>query len=360
MTQRTRKHFAISTALSYLSDSEIAKRLRQASYTDGWGQNTQINFAGHKVFVKRIPLTALESENRYSTKNHFRLPTYYNYGVGSAGFGAFRELATHIKTSNWVLQGEIQNFPIMHHHRILPAAGSHKSFFDDETSLAAYVSAWNNSKSVERYIRARTAAPFELVLFLEHIEFQMVPWLAEHPRKLAPMVRQLLETVDFLHEKRVIHFDAHGENLMTDGKIPILGDFGLTLDLDFDLSAREKSFFSEHRLYDYGQILTIIGQPILFAYLALNETEREQLHQTIGTPLEPIHEFARAINNAIINGDKPFGEKLRAQDETLIRQYGSVVNLVNQFFADLRRAKRKNTHFPNTKLKRALKRAGVL
>jgi hypothetical protein len=42
-------------------------------------------------------------------------------GVGSAGFGAWRELATHIMTTNWVITGESVNYPMMYHRRILPS-----------------------------------------------------------------------------------------------------------------------------------------------------------------------------------------------------------------------------------------------
>lgn len=47
------------------------------------------------------------------------ITTYYNYGVGSGRFGAFRELLTHTKTTNLVLNEEIENFPLMYHCRII-------------------------------------------------------------------------------------------------------------------------------------------------------------------------------------------------------------------------------------------------
>ena len=59
----------------------------------------------------------------FSTKNLYDLPTYYQYGVGSAGFGVFRELVANIKTTNWVLQGAIANFPLLYHARIIPFSG---------------------------------------------------------------------------------------------------------------------------------------------------------------------------------------------------------------------------------------------
>ncbi len=71
-----------------------------------------------------MPLTDLEQlpQHFISTANLFNLPLGYQYGVGSAGFGAWRELATHIMTINWVITGECANFPTMYHWRILPSS----------------------------------------------------------------------------------------------------------------------------------------------------------------------------------------------------------------------------------------------
>lgn len=80
-------------------------------------------FARSKVFVKRVPVTNIEFDNLFSTRNLYNLPTYCNYGFGSTGFGVFRELVTHIKTTNWVLSGAIATFPLMYHYRIIPFSG---------------------------------------------------------------------------------------------------------------------------------------------------------------------------------------------------------------------------------------------
>ncbi len=45
---------------------------------------------------------------------------YYHYGIGSAGFGVFRELVANIKITNWVLEGAITNFPLLYHYRVIP------------------------------------------------------------------------------------------------------------------------------------------------------------------------------------------------------------------------------------------------
>ena len=78
-------------------------------------------------------------------------PTYFNYGLGSAGLGvtdllAFGELITHIKTTHWVLEEAIATFPLMYHDRILPFSGSHMDV--DKDRLKGFVEYWGNSANV--------------------------------------------------------------------------------------------------------------------------------------------------------------------------------------------------------------------
>ena len=43
----------------------------------------------------------------------------YQYGIGSTGFGVWRELSAHIIATNWVMSGACPRFPVMCHWRIL-------------------------------------------------------------------------------------------------------------------------------------------------------------------------------------------------------------------------------------------------
>jgi hypothetical protein len=78
------------------------------------GTSVSLEIEGWPVFAKRVPLTDLERrpDNVMSTANVFQLPTCYQYGVGSAGFGAWRELAAYVMTTNWVLGGRYAGFPL--------------------------------------------------------------------------------------------------------------------------------------------------------------------------------------------------------------------------------------------------------
>lgn len=157
----------LSTHFAYLDDEQLNSLFDSEGNARGWGENHIIKVGKSKVFVKKIPLAELESNHMFSTRNLYDLPTYYNYGVGSAGFGVFRELLTHIRTTNWVLQGAIENFPLMYHYRIVPRSGEKKDL--DMEWYERYVGYWNSNENIGKYIVDRTNAKYEVILFLEYI-----------------------------------------------------------------------------------------------------------------------------------------------------------------------------------------------
>lgn len=114
----------VSIQLSLLSDHRLGEVVAAATPLGSGigGRSAALDINGTRVFVKRIPLTDIELrlENVRSTANIFELPMFYQYGVGSAGFGAWRELAVHTMTTNWVLGDEYAGFPLMYHWRVLP------------------------------------------------------------------------------------------------------------------------------------------------------------------------------------------------------------------------------------------------
>src|SRR5437870_13404953 len=104
---RRERYFKLSSEIAQIDNSQLSSLFGDSASGAGWGRNHTLDIGRSKVFVKRIPVTDLEYENLFSTRNLYDLPADYNYGVGSAGLGVFRELVTHLKTTNWVLAGGV-------------------------------------------------------------------------------------------------------------------------------------------------------------------------------------------------------------------------------------------------------------
>src|SRR5438552_18876417 len=89
-----------SSHLALLSDLALQRVADQAprARPGMGGTSATMEIEGVRVFVKQVPLTGREllPGNLRSTANLFGLPGFYHYGLGSAGFGAWRELAAPI------------------------------------------------------------------------------------------------------------------------------------------------------------------------------------------------------------------------------------------------------------------------
>jgi hypothetical protein len=121
---RANRHRAARRALDQLEDNAFA--YAEPLGTGIGGSTSRLVVDGLPVFVKRIPLTDLELAHPQQTSNLFGLPSFYQYGVGSAGFGAWRELAAHQRATDWVLTGQCASFPLLHHWRIVSEKTAHE------------------------------------------------------------------------------------------------------------------------------------------------------------------------------------------------------------------------------------------
>ncbi|MGW3917776.1 hypothetical protein ACWEBX_40980, partial [Streptomyces sp. NPDC005070] len=193
-----------------------------------------------------------------STANLFGLPMFYQYGVGSAGFGAWRELAAHVMTTNWVLGNAYEGFPLMYHWRVLPDSPP-EGFADALGGIDGAVEHWEGSSAVRERLEAIGASSASLVLFLEHIPRTLADWLHDHRTAAADggdgspfrwAEEALARGTAFMTSHGFVHFDAHFANVLTDGRRLYFADFGLALSSRFELTAAEAEFLSAHRLYD--------------------------------------------------------------------------------------------------------------
>lgn len=252
----------VSTHLSLLSDRRLGEVVAAADPLGAGigGRSAELEVGGDRVFVKRVPLTDLEMrpENARSTANLFGLPVFYQYGVGSTGFGAWRELAAHAMTTGWVLGNEYEGFPLMYHWRVLPDSPP-RGFADEFGGVDGAVAHWEGSSAVRERLEAIGRSSASLVLFLEHVPQTLGAWLGER-RGHAPAggdgspyawaEEALVRGADFMSSRGLVHFDAHFGNVLTDGRSVYFADFGLALSSGFELSRGEAGFLADHRAYD--------------------------------------------------------------------------------------------------------------
>lgn len=262
LAARRDRHGQASTALALLNDRRLTELLDSASPLGaGIGGTTWLlHIDGNPVFVKRVALTALElrPENSRSTANIFGLPGWTHYGVGSAGSGAWRELAAHAMTSDWALTGQCENFLLLHHARVLAAAPPNSLTPAERVLLEQNVAFWHGDAAVRLRLEELARSSADLVLFLEYVPQNLLEWLdtrlgaGDHEIDAACVVaeRGLRTVTGFMSAAGFRHFDAHFRNVLTDGERLFVTDFGLASSSRFELSVAELRFLDQHASHD--------------------------------------------------------------------------------------------------------------
>ena len=209
------------------------------------GEILGIDVDGVPVFVKRVPLTVTERAAPYDTGNLFGLPDFYQYGIGSAGFGAWRELTAHRLTTGWVRSGHCPGFPQLYHWRVLPRAPRPAPGVEEQVAY------WDGSAAVGRRLTELAAAESSLTLFLERLPYELGPWLSERlaageHAAIGGVARSTAAALKAMNDAGLLHFDAHPGNLLTDGRRVYVTDFGLAAHPSFGHPA----FLRAHADYD--------------------------------------------------------------------------------------------------------------
>ncbi|STX51768.1 Uncharacterised protein [Legionella busanensis] len=257
---RINNYHLIRQELNKLSEEGLLKAFLQInSQVSSLGNiNALMQISKQTVFIKAIYLSELEClpENYLSTTNFFQLPLYYQYGIGSLGFGAWRELSAQQMASNWVLSGQCSYFPLLYQWRIIniPPHTINSTILD---SVEKEVSIWHKEPTICYRHLARHTGQKVLLLFLEHIPFTLHDWLLSI-KKESLLSGTLFQEIDnaltsifsFINKQGMQHFDAHFKNILTDGQQVYLSDFGLAISDQFKLSESEKTYFKQHQTYD--------------------------------------------------------------------------------------------------------------
>ena len=262
-----------------MSNKQLEQMLAdgKAMHTGIGGTSLQIKIDNTAVFVKKVPLTDLEllPENYMSTANIFNLPMCYQYGIGSAGFGAWRELAAHVMTTNWVITGQCPNFPIMYHWRILKDVDNKIISNEEQVALDKDTVYWENNQEIHDRLKAKDLASHHIYLFMEFIPSHLYDWLKQQLldnkdaaiEAVKLVQHQMQKTNAFMGSQNFLHMDAHFENILTDGTQLYYSDFGLALSDKFTLSNIEKHFMEDNNLYDYASGPINLLHSVLTSYL---------------------------------------------------------------------------------------------
>ncbi|MEV8320394.1 protein kinase family protein [Streptomyces sp. NPDC059900] len=337
---RLAAHEAVSTSLARHSDERLLDLLDTASPMGSGigGKSALLEISGVPVFVKRVPLTDLERrpENTGSTANVFGLPVFCQYGIGGPGFGAWRELAVHTRTTDWVISGACANFPLMYHWRVLPDSTPLPGELADVEEAVAY---WGRGARVRDRIEALRDSSACVALFLEYIPQNLHQWLGgrlaagtDAAERACTMVEKSLEAgTAFMNARGLLHFDAHFENILTDGRRLYFADYGLALSSRFELSRQETDFFDRHRTYDRVYALTYLVNWLVSALYGYGRDDREA----------QIRAFAR--------GERPAG--IPAAAARLITRHAPLTEVMVGFFRSLQYETRK-TPYPLEEIRR--------
>lgn len=264
---RLATHKQQAARLERASDAALTEALSRTSVlSDGHG-SVRLDDSGPPLFVKLLPLSDLELSpgHRESTANVFQLPSYFQYRIGSCGFGAWRELQVHRAASDWVLSGECSHVPLLHHWRIVP--------FTSGPQETTHLKVWGDSPAIKWRYTSAAQATSSLALFLECFPQTLGRWLQdalgrwERPlERITALEAVLLEQLTFIHSRGVLHMDAHFDNILTDGQRLFWSDFGLSLSRDFRLGADERRFFEGHGDFDRCTIINSLVHAIVSHY----------------------------------------------------------------------------------------------
>jgi Protein kinase domain len=325
---RLARYGTVSTALALLSDRRLSELVEEAARIGSGigGTAALLVIEGTPVFAKAIPLTDLERrpEHILSTANLFQLPPYFQYGVGSAGFGVWRELAAHVMTTNWVLGKHCESFPLLYHWRVLEAPPVDAPAPERPAELARTVAYWHGSPAVRERLEAIARSSARVVLFLEYLPQSLHEWLTAQVASgdeavesaCALVEHELRRGIAFMHARGLLHFDAHFRNILTDGRHLYFADFGLATSSRFELSEAERTFLALHRGHDGCYTVTQLVNWLVTAFSEVGGwAERNAYIRRCAEGEVPLHGPPAAV--------------------ALITRYAPIASVMNEFYRQL-------------------------
>lgn len=276
------EHRRLRLLLESMEDDELRGLVPPGMASRGsWAWTGTVELDGAPLFVKRIPVADLEVERWPSTRNHFGLPLHYQYGVGSAGFGAACEATMWGRASGWVDDDVTDGFAALLHERLLPRSDAPWSV---PLGREGYVAHWGGDAAIASYIDAKVSGTRELWLVGEHLPHTCSAWLGDHQDRVDDVIDGVLSAVAVLRAHGAVHFDAHLANVVVDedGTRVCLVDLGLASGPALELDAAERAFLAAHRHFDVGEALFSLSIPVTRAYQALDEDAQARARRCCG------------------------------------------------------------------------------
>ncbi len=340
----------LSRSLASLTDRDVIRLLDSGEPLDAGigGSTLAIRVAGAPVFVKLVALTDLErAAGGRSTANLFDLPTWYHYGVGSAGFSAWREVVSHELATGWVLDGNAPYFPLLHHWRIVPLAARAVTP-EDVHEIERAVAFWDGSIAVRGRLEALAGSSAAVALFLEYFPFTLRDWFL---RQLAAgenravsacalVEDQLMYAIQCMTSNGVTHFDTHFDNVLTDGERLYVSDFGLAASTQYEVTPTERRFLERTARHDLAYAATHLVNAVVTGFGAARG-------------LTARNDYLRRCAREGATPDLP--ERLG----DVIRRYAPVAVVMNDFYWRLHGGQPATT-YPAEAILTALHRAGLL
>ncbi len=136
---------------------------------------------------------------------------------------------------------------------------------------------------------------------------------------------QLNAITTYMKSQDLVHFDAHFENILTDGELLYFSDFGLSLSSKFDLTTEEVEFLNQHKNYDQYCSSVSLLHCIITSIFGKEKWEshlREYLKKGVGNTLPNI--------------------------DNIIKKYSHIAMIMDEFFRNLQ--KNKTTLYPKLQL----------
>ncbi|QNS08113.1 hypothetical protein [Streptomyces xanthii] len=215
---------------------------------------------------------------------------------------------------------------------------------DELADVERAVAYWGGGAEVRHRIEELARASATVALFLEYIPRNLHDWLgaevaaggARAGRACAMVEAELAAGTAFMNARGLLHFDAHFENILTDGRRLFFTDYGLALSSRFALTPDEAGFFDRHDTYDRCYTVNHLVNWLAFALYRHGPDARRA--------------FVRACAKGDVPADVPPGIA------AALLRHAAVAEVMGDFLRELRQDSR-STRCPAEAL-RGLQRTG--